>query len=506
MKRIFLLLLFIGNLFATEKPKSIDVLYFIQPRSFIAYKNENLIENQITDLVFSNLIKGTFDGRIVPELAERWEVSPDRQEITLYLRKNVFFSNGKKFDAADVIFSFNIYAQNSIFPELSFIEGFEEFKNGKIDSLKGIQAINDYTVRIKLIKPFKYFLAFLSNEFFCIYPENFAGMTPEQFNQNPIGTGPFIFKEIKNEIHYHRTFTVYRFRRNENYFLKKAEIEKLNFFFFSGQPEYYLKLFFDIFPTDFRENRILAKNPYFRTLNAPFNTVDYLMINPAENQFVKDPEFRRFLYQTINRDQITQQIFENRALPAYTMVPYGLPGYNPAQRPNFKFSSFFYEKLNKLRPRITVSTINRNNRPAVLAEIKTQLQKYNIEVKIDIVENQSYFFNEFLQKTKHSVLLGAVSDYPSAFNNLVFLVDHGLYNKFKFNLPQISTLIKKLPETNWLGEIELIRKINELFFEEAYYIPLYYHSSLWGFKDRIKNLNFKFGDIIDFASLEVNND
>ena len=52
--------------------------------------------------LFENLL--TFDARfqIVPQLAERWEMSPDGKTFIFYLRKGVRFHNGKEMTADDV--------------------------------------------------------------------------------------------------------------------------------------------------------------------------------------------------------------------------------------------------------------------------------------------------------------------------------------------------------------------------------------------------------------------
>ena len=54
-------------------------------------------------LVFSGLTEIDRDGRVKPDLAERWTVSDDLKTWTFYLRKGVKFHHGREFDAQDVI-------------------------------------------------------------------------------------------------------------------------------------------------------------------------------------------------------------------------------------------------------------------------------------------------------------------------------------------------------------------------------------------------------------------
>lgn len=55
----------------------------------------------------NSLVEIDADGRPAPELAERWESTPDAKKWIFYLRKGVEFHNGKTMDADDVIDSIN---------------------------------------------------------------------------------------------------------------------------------------------------------------------------------------------------------------------------------------------------------------------------------------------------------------------------------------------------------------------------------------------------------------
>src|SRR5216684_3559594 len=54
-------------------------------------------------LVFNGLTEIGRDGRVKPDLAERWTVSDDQKTWTFYLRKGVKFHHGREMDAQDVI-------------------------------------------------------------------------------------------------------------------------------------------------------------------------------------------------------------------------------------------------------------------------------------------------------------------------------------------------------------------------------------------------------------------
>ncbi|MGN6687235.1 MAG: ABC transporter substrate-binding protein, partial [Actinomycetales bacterium] len=65
------------------------------------------IPQALLDNVYEGLVKLDQDGKIVPDLAKSWTVSPDRKTYTFDLVDNATFTNGAKFTADDAAFSIN---------------------------------------------------------------------------------------------------------------------------------------------------------------------------------------------------------------------------------------------------------------------------------------------------------------------------------------------------------------------------------------------------------------
>ena len=59
---------------------------------------------------------------------------------------------------------------------------------------KKSQAENDSIFIIKLKQPFSAFLGILSMKYFSVVPEESIRFYKEKFGKNPVGTGPFKFK------------------------------------------------------------------------------------------------------------------------------------------------------------------------------------------------------------------------------------------------------------------------------------------------------------------------
>ena len=61
----------------------------------------------------NNLIEEGVKGKLIPELAESWDSSPDLTKWVFKIRQGVEFSNGKPLEAEDVVHSINIHRDKS---------------------------------------------------------------------------------------------------------------------------------------------------------------------------------------------------------------------------------------------------------------------------------------------------------------------------------------------------------------------------------------------------------
>jgi len=164
------------------------------PRSFNSILAKETSTTAITGLIFEGLT--TTNGatlEVEPHLAKSWRIENDGLSWIFSLRDDVYWFDGKKFTADDVVFTFNDLIYNEDIPNSSrdiFTIEEKVFKVEKID---------DFTVRFNLPGKFAPFLRSMSQE---ILPEHILKKHVEggRFNftwgtdSNPdeiIGTGPF---------------------------------------------------------------------------------------------------------------------------------------------------------------------------------------------------------------------------------------------------------------------------------------------------------------------------
>lgn len=155
----------------------------------------NPLLNDVRVWLYDGLIRFDEEMNPIPDLAESWTISDDGLVYTITLRKDVVFHDGTPMTADDVVFT----------AELTLDEKVGSAYRSKfiIDGTPVAWAkVDDYTVTATLPRPSSSFLSKLSRAdeiFFCILPkhllEGVDDMTTAEFNQKPVGTGPFKFVE-----------------------------------------------------------------------------------------------------------------------------------------------------------------------------------------------------------------------------------------------------------------------------------------------------------------------
>jgi peptide/nickel transport system substrate-binding protein len=136
------------------------------------------------------------EGAPILELAKSVAVSNNGLTHTFKLRDDVFFHNGKKMTADDVIYSFTrIMDGKRAFPAarwVRIIKGAVDVEKGQATTIEGLKKIDDFTLEMTLterVDPGFYFY----NGSTAIYPVGEA--EKPEFLQKPIGLGPFKFVE-----------------------------------------------------------------------------------------------------------------------------------------------------------------------------------------------------------------------------------------------------------------------------------------------------------------------
>ena len=148
------------------------------------------VDTSASRLLFSGLFKFDKTGKLVPDLAEKYELDASETLYTVHLKSNLKWDDGQPITSKDVVFTYTTI-QNP------------EAKSYLISSWRGITvtAVDKKTVTFKLTNSLS---AFPESLVTGIIPEHILSSTsPSQLrsdafnNQKPIGSGPFAFQAVE---------------------------------------------------------------------------------------------------------------------------------------------------------------------------------------------------------------------------------------------------------------------------------------------------------------------
>ncbi len=287
--------------------------------------------------LFNRLVEFERGGTtVLPGLAESWEVSDDGLVYTFHLRQGVKFAPNssftptRDFNADDVVFSFERQLKAD-HPYHTVSGGTYEYFGGMDmgNLLASVEGVDDYTVRFTLTAPEAPFIANMAMDFASILSAEqadamLAAGTPDQLDQTPVGTGPFVLVDYQKD-------AVIRYKANEDYWAGKAPIDDL---IFAITPDAAVRLaklqagecHIMPYPNPADLETIRADDS-LKLLEQEGLNVGYLAFNtqkpPFDNKLV-----RQALNMAINKAAIIEAVFQGAGQAAKNPIPPTMWSYN----------------------------------------------------------------------------------------------------------------------------------------------------------------------------------
>lgn len=300
----------------------------------------------LTNMIYSPLVRVEADGSYVNELADSYEIAKDGLSITVKLRQDVKWSDGEKFTADDVIFTYEQKAKK---------------ENGNADGLwindkpVTFEKVDDYTVKFILPSVSAAALDNIVTETYIV-PKHAYNDEPDfsvsQLTNEAVGTGPYKLVEYK-----HGEYI--KLAANENYYKGKAKIENLVLRIISSADTTKVALQTGevdaafVLPTDIAD---LDKNK-ITTYAYTENRVGYMGLNTLTEE-LKDVRVRQAVLYALNKDEMNQAAYLDKE---YYETPYSfLPVANPYQTKKVEKYSQNLEKAKKLLAEAGVSNLKLN--------------------------------------------------------------------------------------------------------------------------------------------------
>jgi len=194
---------------AADQPRSGGTLTMWtqgDPPNFDLHQNSTFMVNWAMAPCYNQIVQ--FDPldptKIIPDLAERWEMAPDGKSYTFFLHKGVKFHDGKVLTSADVKVSLDRIREPP--------QGVVSPRAGAFAAVEDIQTPDEFTVVIRLSRPNPSLLDNLAQGWMAIYPKHVLDKEGDM-KKAVVGTGPFKLKR------YTRGVSI-ELEKNPDYFVK----------------------------------------------------------------------------------------------------------------------------------------------------------------------------------------------------------------------------------------------------------------------------------------------
>ena len=333
-KKLFGAALLMGTMLAMGAAQAKTLVYCSEgsPENFTPAMNTTGTSLDAARPVYNKLVQFTPGTTAVePGLAESYEVADGGKTLTFHLRKGVKFHSGvngftptRDLNADDVIFSF----ERQWKPEHPYAKvsggAYDYFNDmGMPDLLEAVtKGADDMTVVMKLTKPNAPILANLAMDFATIQSAEYADFlmkkgTPEQFDQIPVGTGPFSFVDYQKD-------AVIRFKANPDYWGGKPKIDDLVYAITPDATARYAKMkanecqvMIAPNPADLAD---IGANADIQLLQQAGLNIGYLAMNAQKPPFDK-VEVRKAIAMAIDRDAILKEVYQGAGQKAKNPIP-----------------------------------------------------------------------------------------------------------------------------------------------------------------------------------------
>jgi peptide/nickel transport system substrate-binding protein len=261
------------------------------------------VDSDLSYLIYSSLFKYDGNGELAYDLIENYEIKESGKVYILKIREDVYWHDGKKLTANDVVFTINAIKNPNFRSPLRNV-----FSGVKVEQE------NEYTIKLSLLESYAGFEELLT--FGVLSEKIWLNINPENANlaeQNlmPIGSGPYRFDSLSKSKE--GDIKEYHLLANEDYYNQVPYIEKLNFLFYPDFNSMNAALNSDevdgiSYISNYSKSQIIKQNSLnFHKLFVP--QISSIFFNQSNNEDLKSQSFRKALVLSLNKEEILNDIF-----------------------------------------------------------------------------------------------------------------------------------------------------------------------------------------------------
>ena len=468
---------------------------------------------------FDNLLKMDKDGKVVPGLAEKYEVSDDQLTWTFHLRDGLKWSDGSALTADDFVYSWqrlvdpNVaapYAQTV----LGMVEGYDDAigrpdadGNTTVDpdptKLK-VEAPDEKTLIVHMAKPTPYFDKLAAFVSLSPVKKDVVEANPDGWSIDPktyISTGPFKLTGWEPG-------SYLMFEKNENYWdADSIKLDGIKCLLMQDQNATFSAyesgdaLMIKDVPT--QEITTLKKRSDFHI--DPILGTYYLDLNNTLDEF-KDPKVREALSLALDRKYISETITSGTYTPASGFVSEGVTDWNgSAWQDNITDKSAYINiddhagNLAKAKellkeagyengvglPEMVYSTNDASYHKKIAEYLQQAWGELGLKVQVNIVEWKS--FTPQRRSGNYQIARdGWVMDYNDPSNILELALTGNGNNNAKYSNPEFDALMSKAAtEKDPQTRFGYLHQAEDFIMKDTAMVPLLYYNDFYLQSDKI---------------------
>jgi len=310
----------------TDGPTSLD------PAKLYGNRSIRIAQN-----LFDGLTDVDENMKVVPCIAEDWEVSEDGLTYTFHLRDDVYFSNGDQVTAHDFKYSWN----RALRPEtgnphlfmMSLMKGAQAVIDGEDEEAEGIVVKDDFTLEVTLESPAAYFLSLSTRWPYWVVHEETIETHGDDWTlpENFVSTGAFLPVEIELE-------QKYVLEANDDYFRGRPEVDRAEIYIINDASMRMMK--YEAGELDAIANMTVAdirrikESPDLKEEMhvQPGMRTTWLAMNAQKPPFDNVTLRKAFQY-AIDKEELIEVALDGMGTPAHGFLPPGMPAYEADYQP-----------------------------------------------------------------------------------------------------------------------------------------------------------------------------
>ena len=468
---------------------------------------------------FDNLLKMDKDGKVVPGLAEKYEVSDDQLTWTFHLRDGLKWSDGSALTANDFVYSWQRLVDPSVAAPyaqtvLGMVEGYDDAigrpdadGNTTVDpdptKLK-VEAPDEKTLIVHMAKPTPYFDKLAAFVSLSPVKKDVVEANPDGWSIDPktyISTGPFKLTGWEPG-------SYLMFEKNENYWdADSIKLDGIKCLLMQDQNATFSAyesgdaLMIKDVPT--QEITTLKERSDFHI--DPILGTYYLDLNTTLDEF-KDPKVREALSLALDRKYISETITSGTYTPASGFVSEGVTDWNgTAWQDNITDKSVYINiddhdaNLAKAKellkeaghengvglPEMVYSTNDASYHKKIAEYLQQAWGELGLKVQVNIVEWKS--FTPQRRSGNYQIARdGWVMDYNDPSNILELALTGNGNNNAKYSNPEFDALMSKAAtEKDPQTRFGYLHQAEDFIMKDTAMVPLLYYNDFYLQSDKI---------------------